>query len=75
MKTLLARMWKALRLPKGVQLLVMRFSQDQFLVGVTGIILNEKKVNYLLFVGTMFYNDNRTDCHYIPEMFFYNLFT
>ena len=51
MKTLLARMWKALRLPKGVQLLVMRFSQDQFLVGVTGIILNEKK-EILLFKHT-----------------------
>ncbi len=43
MKKLLARVWKTLHLPKGIQLFIMRFFQDQFLVGVTGIILNEKK--------------------------------
>ena len=42
MKLLLAKIWKALHLPKGLQLLAMRFSQDQFLVGVTAIIFNEK---------------------------------
>ncbi len=42
MKLLLSKIWKALRLPKGMQLLTMRFLQDQFLVGVTGIIFNEK---------------------------------
>ncbi|MBP9816071.1 NUDIX domain-containing protein [Candidatus Woesebacteria bacterium] len=42
MKLLLAIIWKALHLPKGLQLLAMRFSQDQFLVGVTAIIFNEK---------------------------------
>ncbi len=42
MKTFLAKLWKALHLPKGLQLLVMRFLQDQFLVGVTGIIFNDK---------------------------------
>jgi 8-oxo-dGTP diphosphatase len=41
-KTVLAKLWKVLRLPKGLQLLVMRFFGDQFLVGVTGIIFNEK---------------------------------
>jgi ADP-ribose pyrophosphatase YjhB (NUDIX family) len=51
MKTLLAKLWKALRLPKGMQLFAMRFLQDQFLVGVTGIILNEKK-EVLLFKHT-----------------------
>jgi len=51
MKTLLAKIWKALHLPKGIQLFVMRFFQDQFLVGVTGIILNEKK-EILLFKHT-----------------------
>ncbi len=51
MKTLLAKLWKALHLPKDIQLFVMRFSQDQFLVGVTGIILNEKK-EILLFKHT-----------------------
>lgn len=29
-------------MPKGLQLFIMRFFQDQFLVGVTGIIFNEK---------------------------------
>jgi len=51
MKTILAKIWKALGLPKGAQLFAMRFFQDQFLVGVTGIILNEKK-EILLFKHT-----------------------
>ncbi len=51
MRTLLARIWKMLRLPKDMQLRVMRFTQDQFLVGVTGIILNEKR-EILLFKHT-----------------------
>ncbi len=42
MKTLLAKVWKFLRLPKGLQLFIMRFLQDQFLIGVTGIFLNDK---------------------------------
>ena len=42
MKTLLAKIWKFLRLPKSIQLLIMRIFQDQFLVGVTGIIFNDK---------------------------------
>lgn len=41
MKTLLAKLWKAARLPKNMQLWVMRLFQNQFLVGVTGIIFNE----------------------------------
>lgn len=51
MKTLLAKLWRALHLPKGIQLFVMRFFQDQFLVGVTGIILN-KQNEILLFKHT-----------------------
>lgn len=51
MKLFLAKMWKALHLPKGLQLFVMRFLQDQFLVGVTGIIFNEKN-EILLFKHT-----------------------
>lgn len=51
MKTLLAKIWRALSLPKIVQLLVMRVFQDQFLVGVTGIIFN-KKDEILLFKHT-----------------------
>lgn len=42
MKTLIAKIWKGLHLPKGIQLAIMRFFQDQFLVGVTGIIFNDK---------------------------------
>ena len=51
MKSLLAKVWRALHLPKNAQLFAMRFFQDQFLVGVTGIIFNEKK-EVLLFNHT-----------------------
>ena len=47
MKTLLAKLWKALHLPKNLQLLTMRFIQDQFLVGITGIIFNDKNETLL----------------------------
>lgn len=48
---LLAKIWKALHLPKNMQLFIMRILQDEFLIGVTGIILNEKK-ELLLFKHT-----------------------
>lgn len=48
---LLAKTWRALSLPKAIQLMVMRVFQDQFLVGVTGIIFNEKN-EVLLFKHT-----------------------
>lgn len=51
MKSLLAKLWKAARLPKNIQLWVMRFFQSQFLVGVTGIIFNEND-EVLLFKHT-----------------------
>jgi 8-oxo-dGTP diphosphatase len=41
-KLFLAKLWKALRMPKGLQLFVMRLFEDQFLVGVTGVIFNDK---------------------------------
>jgi len=41
-KKLLAKIYKALHLPKNIQLFLMRFFQDQFLVGTTGIIFNDK---------------------------------
>jgi len=41
-KTFLSKVWRALALPKNLQLSVMRAIQDQFLVGVTGIIFNEE---------------------------------
>ncbi|MFA7301442.1 MAG: NUDIX domain-containing protein [Candidatus Shapirobacteria bacterium] len=43
MKIILAKIFHALNLSKKFQLFLMRFSQDVFLVGVTGIILNENK--------------------------------
>lgn len=51
MKTLLAKIWRLLALPKSIQLGIMRIFQDQFLIGVTGIILNDKK-EILLFKHT-----------------------
>ncbi len=51
MKTILAKIWRVLSLPKSMQLLLMRVFQDQFLIGVTGIIFNGKK-EVLLFKHT-----------------------
>ena len=51
MKKLLAKIWKALHLSKKLQLYAMRFFQDQFLVGITGIIFNDKN-EVLLFKHT-----------------------
>lgn len=51
MKTILAKIYKALRLPKNLQLFIMRFLQDQFLIGVVGIIFNDKN-EILLFKHT-----------------------
>ena len=48
---MLPKIWRILALPKGVQLFIMRLFQDQFLIGVTGIIFNEKK-EVLLFKHT-----------------------
>lgn len=42
MKKLLAKLWRSLGLSKHLQLFVMRFTQDRFLVGVTGIFFNER---------------------------------
>ena len=51
MKTILAKFWRFLSLPKQIQLFVMRIFQDEFLIGVTGIIFNEKN-ELLLFKHT-----------------------
>lgn len=40
MKRTLAKIWRMLKLPKHVQLFIMRLTNDAFLVGVTGIIVN-----------------------------------
>lgn len=51
MKPVLAKIWKILQLPKHAQLAVMRLFQDQFLIGVTGIIFNDRD-EILLFKHT-----------------------
>ena len=51
MKSLFVIVWKLLNLPKGMQLFFMRFFQNQFLVGITGIIFN-KNQEILLFKHT-----------------------
>jgi 8-oxo-dGTP diphosphatase len=47
----LAKLWKFLHLPTNIQLGFMRIFQDQFLVGVTGVIFNDKN-EILLFKHT-----------------------
>lgn len=42
MKQHIARVWRLLNIPKDVQLFIMRRVNDEFLVGVTGVILNKK---------------------------------
>lgn len=44
----LTGLWRLLHLPKTWQLSFMRLFQDQFLVGVTGVIFNEKNEVLLL---------------------------
>lgn len=51
MKGILAKIYKVLHLPKEIQLFIMRILQDKFLIGVTGIIFNDKK-EILLFKHT-----------------------
>ena len=51
MKSLLAKIWKALHLPKDIQLFFMRILETKFLVGTTGIIFNDKH-EILLFKHT-----------------------
>lgn len=48
MKLFLARLWRFLGLPKNIQLFIMRFREDQFLIGLTGIIFNKKNEVLLL---------------------------
>jgi len=47
-KNLAHKLWKLLRIPTKLQLALMRRSQDSFLVGVTGIILNDE--NEIMFL-------------------------
>lgn len=43
MKTLLSKLYKAFKLPKNMQLWLMRLTQDKFLVGTTAVVFNLKK--------------------------------
>lgn len=38
----MAKLWRYLQFPKGLQLSIMRVLQDNFLIGVTGIIFNKE---------------------------------
>lgn len=51
MKLILAKVWRALPIPKFLQLFVMKVMNDQFLIGVTGVIFNDKN-EVLLFKHT-----------------------
>lgn len=51
MRNILAKIYRALHLSKKNQLGLMRLFQDQFLIGVTGVILNDQK-EILLFKHT-----------------------
>ncbi|OGG00419.1 hypothetical protein A2Y99_01070 [Candidatus Gottesmanbacteria bacterium RBG_13_37_7] len=42
MKKRLSRLWRLLSLPKNLQLSIMRLTQNEFLIGVTGVILNDR---------------------------------
>lgn len=42
MNDLLIKLWKLLSFPKRLQIAFMRVVQDEFLVGLTGVILNDK---------------------------------
>ena len=43
MKSLLAKIYRSLHLSKGWQLFIMRIFQTRFLVGVTGVIFNNRQ--------------------------------
>ncbi len=55
MKTILAKLWRALHLPTNLQLRIMRVVNDEFLIGLTAIILNDK--NEILIVKHSYRDD------------------
>ena len=55
MMTILLKIWKSLKLPTSLQLFAMRRVNDQFLIGVTGIIFNDQ--NEILLIKHS-YRDN-----------------
>ena len=57
MNDLLATAWNSLAFPKRLQLALMRATQDQFLIGLTGVILNDK--NEILVVNHKYRDGER----------------
>lgn len=57
MHDLLLKLWGILHLPTNIQLYLMRFVNDQFLIGATGIFLNGK--DEILLVKHTYRNRNR----------------
>src|SRR4030042_3070295 len=51
MLAFLYKIWQLLHLPQNLQIFIMRIINDKFLVGVTGIFINDKK-EVLLFKHT-----------------------
>ncbi|OGV91643.1 hypothetical protein A2783_00295 [Microgenomates group bacterium RIFCSPHIGHO2_01_FULL_45_11] len=48
MKSFLLKIWQLLKLPKNLQLFVVRKVEDQFLVGATGVVFNDQNQILLL---------------------------
>jgi 8-oxo-dGTP diphosphatase len=56
MNEILIKLWKLFSFPKRLQIALMRVMQDEFLVGLTGIILNDK--NEVLVVNHKYRDGN-----------------
>ena len=57
MNEILIKIWKLISLPKRFQLALMRVMQDEFLIGLTGVILNDK--NEVLVVNHKYRDGSR----------------
>lgn len=57
MNSLLIKAWKLLSFPKRLQLALMRVTQDEFLIGLTGVILNDQ--NEILVVNHKYRDGER----------------
>ncbi len=57
MNSLLIKAWKVFSFPKRLQLALMRVTQDEFLIGLTGVILNDK--NEILVVNHKYRDGER----------------
>jgi ADP-ribose pyrophosphatase YjhB (NUDIX family) len=57
MNSLLIKLWKLFSFPKRLQLAIMRVMQDEFLIGLTGVILNDQ--NEVLVVNHQYRDGQR----------------